>query len=97
MASCRLSATYDGATLRSGGSPPGASRRAGGAIAGPSAASIMTRRFVTRFAALRGCYLAMVSPYEDRRARTMRALQQTRSAHFRFGSWSFQNVSPEEV
>ena len=54
VASCHLSATYNGATPRLDGSPPGASRRAGGATAGRSAASIMTRRFETLFAARRG-------------------------------------------
>jgi uncharacterized protein len=41
----------------------------GRAIAGPSAASIMTRHFGTPFGARRGCYLAMVGPYKVRCAR----------------------------
>ena len=67
------------------GSRPGASRQTADAFAGPSAASIMTRRFGTLFAARRGCCLATVGPYEVRRGRTVRASQQTRSAHVRFG------------
>ena len=41
----------------------GALRRAGTATAGPSAASIMTRRSGTPFGARRRCYLATASPY----------------------------------